>query len=304
MKKKKVNGEDIFFAIGIVGFVICLVTGVLIVLFKLIGVLRNTIGYLYIEENGKASEYIYALFQEVSKENVDVSHEVFKKYGYTEYGMYNILSQSEILIYIIMTFVLAFVMLLIILWSIKRKKIRRKEEQEQLLSQIEILKEIAAKDKYIEKQNTRTQNFIENISHQIKTPISRISSSLYLVEEEIEKEASKARIKECYMHLDTVDKLMKRLMSIGRLEAGKVIFNKSKIDFAELLEDAANCSSEGNGKIDIVFELDKTIEYYGDYQWIKEGLINIISNALEYDQSGIPLQIKCKNSFNFHFFML
>ena len=42
-------------------------------------------------------------------------------------------------------------------------------------------------------------------------------------------------------------------------------------------------------------EINRNIEYYGDYQWIKEGLINIISNALEHDKTGIPLQLKCEN---------
>ena len=295
MKKKKVKLEDIIFTAGITGFVICIVTGVVVVLSKIIEVLRNAIGYLYLDENGKVSNYLYALFQKVSKENVEASKAAFEKNGYTEYGMYNILSQSDVVFYIVIIFVLAIIMFFLVLWSIRRKKIRQKEEQEQLLNQIEAFEEIAAKDKYTEKQNKRTQNFIENVSHQIKTPISRIYSSLYLVEEEIENEISKERIKECYMHLETVDKLMKRLMNIGRLEAGKVIFNKSKIDFAELIEDTINCCTENKGNVDITFELDRTIEYYGDYQWIKEGLINIISNALEHDKTGIPLQLKCEN---------
>lgn len=295
MNKKKVYGEDIFFYIGIVGFVICLITGVSIVLSKIAGVLKNTIGYLYLEENEKASDYVYALFQKVSNKNIEASYEALNDYGYSEYGMYNILVQSEVVVNIVLTFAIALVMMLLILWSARRKKIRKQEEQEQLISQIDTFKEMVAQDRYIEKQNKRTQNFIENVSHQIKTPISRIYSSLYLVEEEIENETCRERIKECYMHLETVDKLMKRLMNIGRLEAGKVIFNKSKINFDELIEEAVNCCTDSNRKVDIAVEINRNIEYYGDYQWIKEGLINIIINAFEHDKSGIPLQIKCVN---------
>lgn len=148
-----------------------------------------------------------------------------------------------------------------------------------------------SKEKFLTEKNERTQAFIENIAHQIKTPLSCISLSMDLMLEKAE-ENQKERIMECFPYLDSIGALMKRLLDIGRLEAGKILMRREAVCIESLLEDCRNSLPGGEQKISICLEgREKSGEYYGDYEWLKEAILNILKNCLEHDKSGEKVQV-------------
>lgn len=295
MDKKKNKFENILLIISVIGLIICFLGGIFLVYERSVRLWQNAIGVLYLEEGEKADNYIYALFEELSQENIDAAQRAFTKFGYTDKGLYYMVSQTELVADYVKILIIAVLLIIIMIYTLNRKRKKSEAEKKQLRMKLAELEEMKVWDEYLEKHNKRIQHFIENISHQIKTPISRVYSSLYLIEDGLEDEEKQKKIQECYEHLESISSLMKRLMDIGRLEAGKVIFEKAKIDFKELLEDVVRSSGADKDKVEILFNMDENKEYFGDYQWLREGFINIIGNALEHDKSGRNLVIECKN---------
>ena len=293
--KKKYKFENILLAVSIIGLIICFLGCVYLMYSRTVNLWRNAIGVLYLEDEEMAGEYIYALFEDISEENIQASKSAFIEFGYSYNGLYYMASSAGIIEDCVGILLLSLLFVLLVIYATYHKRKKTEEEKEQLMLKLAELEEIKAWDEYLDKHNKRIQHFIENISHQIKTPISRVYSSLYLIEDDLEDEEKREKIRECYAHLESVSGLMKRLMDIGRLEAGKVIFKKTRIDFREILEDAARSSGGDNERVKILFEIDENKEFFGDYQWLREGFINIISNALEHDKSGKNLIIECKN---------
>ena len=159
------------------------------------------------------------------------------------------------------------------------------EEPEQAL-EYEIAKlfdRLEAEEHYLQEKNLMTQNFIENIAHQIKTPLSCISISQERILEGTEGEARELA-QQSLRYTDEIGKLMKRLLDIGRLEAGKVIWHREMFRMADLLEDCAASLEDGTERI--LTMGDREAECYGDYEWLKEAFSNILKNCLEHDASG------------------
>ena len=159
------------------------------------------------------------------------------------------------------------------------------EEPEQALEYeiAKLFERLEAEEHYLQEKNLMTQNFIENIAHQIKTPLSCISISQERIMEGTEGEARELA-QQSLRYTDEIGKLMKRLLDIGRLEAGKVIWHKEMFRMADLLEDCAASLEDGTERI--LTMGDREAEYYGDYEWLKEAFSNILKNCLEHDASG------------------
>lgn len=159
------------------------------------------------------------------------------------------------------------------------------EEPEQALEYeiAKLFERLEAEEHYLQEKNLMTQNFIENIAHQIKTPLSCISISQERIMEGTEGEARELA-QQSLRYTDEIGKLMKRLLDIGRLEAGKVIWHREMFRMADLLEDCAASLEDGTERI--LTMGDREAEYYGDYEWLKEAFSNILKNCLEHDASG------------------
>lgn len=258
---------------------------------------QNIIGILYQENPSEADRYLFAMFEDISEDNIASAKIALDENGFTELGLYYIGRQIGIW-GIGAAGISALLILCLILFFFLGKR-EKEHDEERLLSQrqIEQLKQNLMKDEYERKHNERIQCFIENITHQMKTPLSRVFSSLDIVEDSLADEVAKKHVEECYAHLDSMNELMRQLMDIGRLEAGKVFFQKERFSVKNLLLDA--CQSCAAGETRVHINCEDTLEYYGDEKWLNEALANVLCNALEADKEGEIVEIKAIHSGDF-----
>jgi hypothetical protein len=148
---------------------------------------------------------------------------------------------------------------------------QRKQGEDAIREAKKHIEEGRAREAYLEDKNSRTQAFIENIAHQIKTPLSCISISLDLILEEA-NDGEKEQILPCFVYLNQIKTLMKRLLDIAGLEAGKILMHRERISLGSLLEECRAEFPDGAKRIFISMagEQERTGEYYGDPEWLKE----------------------------------
>jgi len=159
-----------------------------------------------------------------------------------------------------------------------------------------VLETLRAKESYLVEKNKRTQAFIENVAHQIKTPLSCISLSMDLILEKAEGE-QREKIMKCFHYLDSIEALMKRLLDIGRLEAGKILMRKEAVCMESILEECRDALPDGGDRIVIGTEGKEECEgYYGDYEWMKEAFSNILKNCLEHNKSGEKIRVSLSHT--------
>lgn len=161
---------------------------------------------------------------------------------------------------------------------------------------------------YIDKRETDMQKFMENIAHQIKTPLARILlnldmlSSLFeesFLENNYEKD-EKAEDKKIADKLiadslssgEEIKRHIMMLLNLARMEAGKVHFRKDIVDLASILEKIVDRFGRKNFDADI----NSMGEVYivGDEEWLFEAISNLVDNSIAHGNSQKPIQIRVR----------
>ena len=282
--------------------------------------IKSMIGELYEEDPQSAEQMMNWLFEGERDASAGKGQEALTAMGYTEKGTEYLYEQSRIYTFsvgMICAEILAGAALLILFLRMERLREEREEdlvrrirsgdmapetggegqpeESEQALEYeiAKLFERLEAEEHYLQEKNLMTQNFIENIAHQIKTPLSCISISQERILESTEGEARELA-RQSLRYTDEIGKLMKRLLDIGRLEAGKVIWHREMFRMADLLEDCAASLENGTERIRVTG--DRDAEYYGDYEWLKEAFSNILKNCLEHDPGGEKIIVSLTRS--------
>ena len=128
--------------------------------------------------------------------------------------------------------------------------------------------------------------FIQNISHEIKTPITAINSAVELLEEN--KNIS-AKNRECFdivkFQLRALNKLVNDILSLSEIEVEKTNSEKhfKMFNINKAIKQVINYTNTGNIKVKIT--ADNEFEIYGDEDLLKTAVSNLLINAIKYSQS-------------------
>ncbi len=133
----------------------------------------------------------------------------------------------------------------------------------------------------------RTQ-FISDVSHELKTPIALIQGYAEgLIENVNTDEESRKFYSEVILdEANKMDKLVKQLLDLLRLEYGKREFNNKVFDIVALIKEVLrNCDvmiKEQNIKLE--FECNEINEVFADDFYIEQVVTNYITNAIKYSE--------------------
>lgn len=256
------------------------------------------VGQLYRQQPELSGVYLSALFETaVTEENLAAGQEALQKDGYTSKGMEYFWREQDFGKVSLFPWLvqLAAAVVLFCLLCYGAEKIRHFIEVDQK-SKKELKKQLN-ETLYLEKQNERLQSFIENVAHQIRTPVSRVVTALELIEDDGCSQRQQMRISECFSHLETIRQLAVRLIDIGKLEAGKVLFVKERLELGELLSDSAAAAMGDSSRFFVRMEPkgENRAVYCGDYEWLRQAFVNLFRNCAEHDPGTEPVEIVCRH---------
>jgi len=292
MKKFLVKNATAIVVVLVVAMLCCFPVCRYIVRGKLIADYNAVIGKLYEEDRTlaeKAAEYFYS--SDLTKEHLEQGYLAMKEFGYTKQGM-SLAKTYDLRVYRSTGIVLA-VLFAILLGMLR---LQRQQNKTELFAEKERLKEELWHSNRGEqtllkaKQNT-LQTYVENVAHQVRTPLTNAMLNIALVYDK-QSESDQKMLDECTYHMERVNKLMERLLKIGRLEAGKVELAKEKDDVTKLLTGLARQYPER-----VKTELSK-VELYFDYEWLYEALSCLIENCLDHVGAECVVQIRLSATEN------
>lgn len=135
---------------------------------------------------------------------------------------------------------------------------------------------VAAKKRFAEN--------LENIAHQLKTPITAASLSLQLME----KTAPNDYAEQLKKQLKRLDRLEESLLTLSKIDAGTLSLNNTNVDIYTALSLATETLSDLLQKAAVVVEIPDNgcVEFSGDLEWTMEALINLLKNCMEHSQPG------------------
>jgi len=134
--------------------------------------------------------------------------------------------------------------------------------------------------------------FLSITSHQLRTPLSGIKGYLsMLIDGDFGKMTPRVGkvIKELYQNSERMSRLINTFLNISRIEANRLMLNKTEVDFTELLRTTFNDFKPEAKKKNLKYLLHlpkKNICFYMDSDKIKDVVINLIDNAIKYTLQG------------------
>lgn len=135
---------------------------------------------------------------------------------------------------------------------------------------------------------------LENISHQLKTPLTIISLSVdnILDNNNLSKSKKREFLIDIKREVNNINFLIKGLLELSKFDANVVEFNRKENDLLKIVKDAVK-------KVDLLRDLKNiVIEINGkktilvcDYYWEVEAISNIIKNAIEHSKNNSKICI-------------
>ena len=146
-------------------------------------------------------------------------------------------------------------------------------------------------------------DFVSNVSHELKTPLTSIRMFSELLAEGRVADAGKQRI---YLNIITAEaarltRLINNVLDFSRMERGEKKYNFMPCDLAEIARSTANTFRphlEPNGFRFTVEVPDTPVMIDGDADALSQVIVNLLSNAEKYSDNGreIALQLAQKQS--------
>lgn len=139
-------------------------------------------------------------------------------------------------------------------------------------------------------QQTETERdslaeYMADISHQLKTPITSMLIMADLLEEaEPEKQAE--FIRNIKISLTKMEWLVAALLKMSKLDARAVTFSKKKVTMSEILTEARVSLEVLLDIKNQTIHLENDTEIQCDKRWTAEALTNLLKNAMEHSPEG------------------
>ncbi len=145
-------------------------------------------------------------------------------------------------------------------------------------------------------------SFVSSVSHELKTPLTsiRLYAELMLSGRNQSELKTKQYLEVMVAQSQRLTRLINNILDFGKLEQGKKIYNRQKIDMDKLLMGIMNAHSIRIKKagFDIVIDIDKadnnkdTFKVMSDPDALEQVILNLLDNALKYAKDGRFLGLK------------
>ena len=181
-------------------------------------------------------------------------------------------------------------------WGYRADLAHRKQEQEKDEKyKAELL--IAAKK--AEAANEAKTEFLQRMSHDIRTPINGICGMVNMADhyaDDMEKQTEyRTKVKEAS---NLLLELVNDVLDMSKLESGEVVLEESPFNLSSIFREVFNVIEQmaAEQNIRIVWEKKEIIhrDLIGSPMYVKRVMMNILSNAVKYNRENGQIYISCR----------
>lgn len=145
----------------------------------------------------------------------------------------------------------------------------------------------------LEDANGKVEEFISDISHQIRVPISGIMLDTFSLKKDLKtKNINTNEVVKIEKNAEKISFLIEELLKMARIESKSIIYKKENIIFedfiSQIIEKFKYILELKNISVDIK---SSEKEFIADEKWTMEAVGNIIKNAIEHTEENKKINI-------------
>ena len=145
------------------------------------------------------------------------------------------------------------------------------------------------------KDKINLKNSLEDISHQLKTPLTSITIMLdnILDSPDMDLQTRNEFIKDIYREIANIKFLVQNLLILSKFDANTITFNEKEEKLEDIIEEAKqNVASICDLKnIQIIVEGKEDAKITCDLKWQVEAITNILKNCAEHSNNNTKINV-------------
>ena len=168
---------------------------------------------------------------------------------------------------------------------------------------LRMVQELNIAKQQAEKSSKAKTDFLSSMSHEIRTPLNAIVGFNQCITEASTLEEAKENAKDVITAANTLLETINGILDISKIESGKIEVINARYRPKNLFEDTAKLLEprilDKNLEFNVKISKDLPYKLMGDQANLKKCIINLLTNAVKYTDSGsISFYIDCENINN------
>jgi len=146
----------------------------------------------------------------------------------------------------------------------------------------------------LENAFAQQKQFASDAAHELRTPVSvMLTQTQTALNRERDAASYKLTVEACQRAAQRMRKLIETLLALARFDAGQEVLNRLRFDFSKTIGDSVELvqplADERGVKISVAAQ---PLEITGDSERLAQVVTNLLTNAIQYNQSGGEVRVK------------
>ena len=150
------------------------------------------------------------------------------------------------------------------------------------------------------KDKVDLKNGLQDISHQLKTPLTSISIMLENIidDPDMDSDVRQNFIKQIKREITNISFLVQSILKLSKFESNTIDFNRKEVSIKNIINETIRNVSNLCDLKDVEIKVNDKCKnnIYCDSKWQVEAITNILKNAVEYSDSGSKVLIECEDN--------
>lgn len=152
----------------------------------------------------------------------------------------------------------------------------------------------------LQQNQSAQQRLLGDVSHELRSPMTRLQMSLGLAQQESTTEAAREKyLQRCELEVSRLNQMIEDALVLSRLENTLQTIKKDPINLTTLVQKAVQEEQfiANEKSIQIEFNSTATIELLGDANLLLSAISNVITNAVKYspEHSTVKVSLSVNN---------
>jgi signal transduction histidine kinase len=151
-----------------------------------------------------------------------------------------------------------------------------------------------------QKDKVDLKNSLQDISHQLKTPLTSISIMLdnIIDDPDMDVDVRHNFIKQIKREITNISFLVQSILKLSKFESNTIDFNRKEVSIKNIVDETLKNVSNLCDLKDIEIKIKNKCKnkIYCDCKWQIEAITNILKNAVEYSNNGSKVLLECEDN--------